>query len=242
MGHPTIYPTGVTLYDPTKAWSGYTIFPAAHLGALLIDMNGKEVQLWKGLQGFPNKLLPDGQVFGSTGLRNPDHSYQDQTDLVQVDWEGNIVWRFSRLEHIADPGQEPRWYARQHHDFQREGNPVGYYAPGQTPMNHGGKTLLLVHKDVRDPRISDQALLDDRLIEISWEGEILWSWCAHEHFDELGFDDDAKTVLFRDPNLRKLAGGSVGDWLHINSASFVGPNRHFDAGDHRFHPDNIIWD
>jgi hypothetical protein len=78
-------------------------FPAADLGALLIDMNGKEVQLWKGLQGFPNKLLPNGQVFGSTGLRAPDHSFQDQTDLVQVDWEGNIVWRFSRLEHTADP-------------------------------------------------------------------------------------------------------------------------------------------
>ena len=45
MGHPTIYPTGVTLYDPAKAWNGYTIFPAADLGALLIDMNGKEVQL-----------------------------------------------------------------------------------------------------------------------------------------------------------------------------------------------------
>jgi len=94
-------------------------------------MNGKEVRLWKGLRGFPNKLLPDGQVFGSTGLRNPNHSYQDQTDLVQVDWEGNIVWRFSRLEHIADPGQEPRWYARQHHDFQREGNSVGYYVPAR---------------------------------------------------------------------------------------------------------------
>ena len=59
MGHPTIYPTGVTLFDPVKAWSGYTIFPASDLGALLIDMNGKEVQLWKDLQGFPNKLLPD---------------------------------------------------------------------------------------------------------------------------------------------------------------------------------------
>ena len=102
MGHPTIYPTGVTLYDPAKAWNGYTIFPAGDLGALLIDMNGKEVQLWKGLQGFPNKLLPNGQVFGSTGRRAPDHSFQDQIDLVQVDWEGNIVWRFSRLEHIAD--------------------------------------------------------------------------------------------------------------------------------------------
>jgi len=242
MGHPTIYPTGVTLYDPAKAWNGYTIFPAADLGALLIDMNGAEVQLWKGLQGFPNKLLPDGQVFGSTGLRDPDQSYQDQTDLVQVDWDGNIVWRFSRLERIADPGQEPRWYARQHHDFQRDGNPVGYYAPGQTPMNDRGRTLLLVHEDVRNPKISDQMLLDDKLIEVSWEGEILWSWRAHEHFDELGFDDAAKAVLFRDPGVRKLTNGAVGDWLHINSASFVGPNRHFDAGDGRFHPDNIIWD
>ena len=26
MSYPTIYPTGVTLYDPAKAWSGYTIF------------------------------------------------------------------------------------------------------------------------------------------------------------------------------------------------------------------------
>ena len=70
----------------------------------------------------------------------------------------------------------------------------------------------------------------------------MWLWSAHEHFDELGFDDAAKAILFRDPGLRKLAAGSVGVWLHVNSASFIGPNRHFDGGDHRFHPDNIIWD
>ncbi len=44
MGHPTIYPTGATVYNPGKAWSGYTIYQAADHGALLIDMNGKEVQ------------------------------------------------------------------------------------------------------------------------------------------------------------------------------------------------------
>lgn len=27
MGHPTVYPTGVTLYNPEKAWSGYTTCP-----------------------------------------------------------------------------------------------------------------------------------------------------------------------------------------------------------------------
>ena len=32
----------------------------------------------------------------------------------------------------------------------------------------------------------------------------------------------------------------MGDWMHLNSMSTLGPNRWFDAGDERFHPDNII--
>ena len=30
--------------------------------------------------------------------------------------------------------------------------------------------------------------------------------------------------------------------MHINSMSVLGPNKWYDAGDERFHPDNIIWD
>ena len=44
MGYPSVYPTGVTVYDPEQAWSGYTIFQAPGVGALLIDMSGREVQ------------------------------------------------------------------------------------------------------------------------------------------------------------------------------------------------------
>ena len=25
MGHPTIYPTGVTVYNPEKCWNGFTL-------------------------------------------------------------------------------------------------------------------------------------------------------------------------------------------------------------------------
>lgn len=247
MGYPTVYPTGVTLHNPDKSWGGYTIFQAAGVGALLIDMTGREVQLWKGLQGFPNKLLPGGHVFGSTGERNPKYGQQDQLDLVQVDFEGRIVWRFDRLEHITDPGEEPRWYARQHHDFQREGNPVGYYAPGLDPRTDGGNTLILVHENVRNERISPRPLVDDKIIEVDWSGKIIWSWRPHEHFDELGFDETARRALRADPNVRSLSPNhgvqeGIGDWLHINSMSALGPNRWYDAGDSRFHPDNIIWD
>ena len=69
----TIFPTGVTIYNPEKCWSGYTIFQAAERGALLIDMNGNEVRMWEGLQGFPNKMLPGGYVMGSLGERNPKY-------------------------------------------------------------------------------------------------------------------------------------------------------------------------
>jgi len=241
MGYPTVFPTGVTLYLPDLAWSGYTLLQAAEVGALLIDPLGREVQLWKGLQGCPNKLLPGGQVFGSRGQRAPQVAVQDQIDLVQVDWDGNVVWKFDHLEEVSDPGQPRRWVARQHHDFQREGNPVGYYVPGQDPLIESGKTLILVHQDISNPAISDKLLLDDRIIEVDWNGDIIWSWSPNEHFEELGFDEAAKAVLQRDPNIRP-SGEGIGDWLHINSVSWVGPNKWYDDGDERFHPDNIIWD
>lgn len=240
MGHPSVHPTGVTVYQPDKSWPGYTLFQAADYGAILLDPVGREVQVWKGLHGFPNKLLPGGQVFGSTGARNPQYGFQDQLDLAQVDWDGRVVWRFDHLEEIEDPGDPRRWVARAHHDFQREGSPTGYYAPGQTPVETG-KTLLLVHRNVVDARISDVPLLDDRIVEVDATGAIVWEWHPHEHFDEFGFDDRAKAVLRSNPNLVQVQGG-VGDWLHINSLSVLGPNRWYDAGDGRFHPDNLIWD
>jgi hypothetical protein len=238
MGHPRIYPTGTTVFDADAAWAGYTVFPSAK-GALLINMRGREEQLWAGLDGFPNKVLPGGFVLGSSGQRNPKYGYQDQLDLLQADWDGNVVWRFDRNEQIADPDGRSGFIARQHHDFQREGSAVGYYAPGALPKTDGGNTLLLVHKDVRDTRISDKTILDDRFIEVDWEGRVVWEWLASEHFDELGFGEAARNLLFRDPSLVPTG---LGDWLHVNSISYLGPNRLFDAGDGRFHPDNIIWD
>ena len=60
MTYHSVYATGATRYNPTKCWNGYTIFQAKEVGALLIDMNGGEVQLWKKLHGMPNRILPGG--------------------------------------------------------------------------------------------------------------------------------------------------------------------------------------
>lgn len=239
MTYPTIYPTGATLYNPEACFNGYTVYEAKELGVMIIDMNGREVQFFKGLHGFPPKMLPGGHLIGQTGERSTKFSTQDKFDLVQVDWDGAVRWRFDRYEYIDDPGETPRWMARQHHDFQREGSPVGYYAPGQAPLVEGGKTMILGHKDVKKPAITNRLLLDDTVYEIDWEGNLLWEWVLSDHFDALDLREDSKNTLFRNPNVRPARGG-IADWAHTNSMSLLGPNRFFDAGDERFHPDNII--
>lgn len=241
MGQPFIHPTGVTMYDPEKCYNGYNLIAAKDVGAVLFDMRGNVVRVWKDLMGFPNKLLPGGHVIGSRGLRDSDFGYQDQIDLVQVDWDGNIVWKFDKKEYIEDEGQTPMWMARQHHDYQREGNPVGYYVPGMDPKVDSGNTLIVVHENCYNKRVSDKRLLDDVFIEVDWEGNIVWEWHASDHYREFGFSEGGKNALFRNPNMHECDGG-VGDWVHINCASYLGPNKWYDQGDERFHPDNIIFD
>ncbi|MGD9143610.1 MAG: aryl-sulfate sulfotransferase [Dehalococcoidia bacterium] len=244
---PSVYPTGTTIYDPEKCWNGYTLYqstlnqrPKSH-GAVLVDMNGNIVNCWRGLDGFPQKMLPGGSIFGSTGVRNPKYGFQDMLDLVQVDWDGNFTWKFDRYQRIRDGRQKPRWMLRQHHDYQREGNPVGYYVPGMEPKVDSGNTLILCHKNLVEPKISDKLLLDDTIIEVTRDGKIIWEWICSEHFDEMEFGEDAKNALYRDPGIG-MTFGKTGDWTHINSMSTLGPNQWYDGGDERFHPDNIIWD
>ncbi|MGX6995545.1 aryl-sulfate sulfotransferase [Pediococcus acidilactici] len=240
MGQPSVFPHGTTIYKPEKCFNGYTIVPLINDGVLLFDMNGNEIRRWN-MHAMPPKLFKGGYVMGSSGNRHPDYGMQDGVNLIEIDYDGNIVWEFDKLEKIDDPGRDHRWMARSHHDFQREGNPVGYYVPGQEAKPLSGNTLILGHQTIHNPKISDKRLLDEIMYEVDWQGNIVWQWSINEHFDELGFDEAAKNVLFRDPNMRSSDGG-VGDYLHVNCMSYLGPNKWYDAGDERFKPTNIIFD
>ena len=54
------------------------------------------------------------------------------------------------------------------------------------PKIQNGNTLVLAHKDVTNPRISNRLLEDDYIYEVTWDGKIIWEWLASDHFDELG--------------------------------------------------------
>jgi hypothetical protein len=73
---------------------------------------------------------------------------------------------------------------------------------------------------------------------VSWTGDVVWQWLASDHVDELGFSAEARTAI-RSAGGFNAARGSF-DWLHVNSATYVGPNRWFDQGDARFAPDNVL--
>ena len=238
MGRPTVFPTGTTLYDPSKCDSGYTLFMGRQIGAILINMNGKVVRQWKDFMGMPCKMIKGGHILGSLAARDAAIASQDFADVTMIDWDGNVEWTFNKYDHVNDPdGIE--WAARQHHDYQMEGNPVGYPVPGQEVTPDFGKMLILTHKDVNKPKISPHQLLDDCVIEIDREGSILWEWSVIDHFNEFGFTEEQKNAMYRDPTMRPTG---QGDLFHINCASYVGPNHWYDEGDERFNPQNIIMD
>ncbi|MBN1507039.1 MAG: hypothetical protein JW955_09345, partial [Sedimentisphaerales bacterium] len=120
--------TGVVRYDPAKAWDGYTLLctmggyvdpdTGVNNPAVLIDMQGNVINAWP-LTSTPSKILPGGYIIGQEGFLG---SSGGQTcPLVQLDWEGNKVWEWRGM--LRSPGAEENFGC--HHDFQREGSPVG---------------------------------------------------------------------------------------------------------------------
>jgi Arylsulfotransferase (ASST) len=235
----SVFPTGTTIYDPARAWSGYTVLsPLGTQAVIVIDMNGTVVKRWDDYvnsAGGPARILPGGVVIAARGA-NPPH--QESLEIIERDFEGNVLWRFDHNQQIETRDGETIWAARQHHDWQRDDFPAGYYSPGIRPAAEGAKTLILTHTNHTRPEVADQVLEDDRLIEVASDGNIVWEWVASDHIDELGFSAAARSAISGAPGFN--AARSSFDWLHINSATYVGPNHWFDGGDQRFAPDNVI--
>jgi hypothetical protein len=236
---PSVYPTGTTIYDKESAWNGYTVLSSLRREAVIvIDMNGNVVKEWEGFNnsaGGPARVLPGGIAMSAAGARPP---HQESLELVARDFDGNVLWRFANNERVTLRDGKTVASTRQHHDWQLADFPAGYYSPDVSPDVRSGPRLLLTKTNHVVKAVSDVLLEDDRIIEISPEGKVLWEWSAGDHIDELGFTDDARAVISAAEDFSKVRGSY--DWLHVNSATYVGPNHWFDDGDQRFAPDNVI--
>lgn len=239
MSFPTVFPHGTTLYKPEKCFNGYTVFGTEKYdeGVVLIDMNGTVVKQWKDIcqEEHPPMLLKGGYLAG-TMRPAPDKKgrlWQDEysTDLVVVDWDGKVVRSVPR--------------AGMHHEYQFEGNPVGYHTPDMPMDSYDGKLLILSHKFVFNEKISDKELYDDYIVELDADGNVIWDWLASDHFDEMNFPEEVKKALYEYPtfSMTRTPGRKGGDWIHLNTATYLGPNKWYDEDPVKyaaFHPENIM--
>ena len=96
-----------------------------------------------------------------------------------------------------------------------------------------GNTLILLQepmpeefrKKIKDPiRRSSRRILSDLVLEVSPTKKIIWEWHMYEHIDVNRYC--------------KVCNPS--DWSHTNTVQALPENRHYDAGDKRFKPGNIL--
>jgi hypothetical protein len=265
----------LTINKPEKTWKGYTLLSSAGGGvvdrqdpdnpdddilyrAALLDMDGNIIHGWSNVQGVPFKLYPGGYLMGGG-----EGGFGGRKMVIQ-DWCGNETWRWEGLPQWQEDGTTPEiddetglqvYDARQHHDFQLEGAPAGYYAPGVHPSNFTNpKTLILSNHDPESltdgwpncpdtKHISNYGLIDDAIYELDEDKNVVWKWFACEHFEQMGFSDVAKEGV----RYTKYGGGGAAadesDWTHFNNVNYLGPNKWWSKyRDWRFHPDNIIFD
>lgn len=216
---PSVFPTGVTVYDPAKAYNTYVLFSSLDSNTHLIDMDGNEVHSWPYF-GFPSEILDPKLSKGERGhillqLENGPNGFFNNKVVGELDWNGRILWQWGK----EAPGGE----ARQNHDWNRLEN---------------GNTLLVSTVDHVVKGVSEEPLADQSIYEVTSKGEIVWTWNAGDHIDQFGITPEGRELL------RKVyaKGGKGHGFLTINDMQPIGPNKWYDAGDKRFDPENIVID
>ncbi|MCH7802123.1 MAG: aryl-sulfate sulfotransferase [Chloroflexi bacterium] len=178
--------TGLTALDEVLACPGYTLYtPMYGPGEVyLLDLQGNEVHQWSleyppGLYGY---LLPNGNLFYGGKIR--DDSW-DRFQLwkrfkggvmMEVDWDGNVVWEHRDAEH--------------HHDARRTVSGGAIYLALESVPDE-------IARQVKGgiPGSDDaNGMWSDAIIEVDSAGNRVWEWHAFEHLD---FDEDV--ITFNDP-------------------------------------------
>ena len=212
MAPASIFPTGVTIYRPDKAYNCYVQFDGRDTNSYLIDMNGNDVKVWD-YTGFPSEIIDPSLTSGERGhvfVQKEPELFYNKT-LLELNWEGDIVWEWGQ--------KAPGGSASQGHAQRRLAN---------------GNTLVLSGVERVVPDVSDKPQRDQSFYEVTPGGEIVWRWVCSDHLDELGLSQTAKELMGSNRMRPRPF------LLVLNSMAPLGPNKWYGASEARFHPDNIM--
>ena len=175
MGWSINQAKGLTYHRPGQSTKGYTLVtPSNDRNAYLIDMDGRIVHLWRfdSIDPGYGRLLDNGNLLMSGSDIHLPPPPEDEptkppppferhitrlggykTTLLEVDWDGNVVWSYDNLA--------------QHHDFVRLPN-------GNTMVPEWVELPEELHRRVKGghtlPRERLPRLLGDDLVEIDPAG------------------------------------------------------------------------
>jgi hypothetical protein len=239
LANPSVYPTGVTVYDPARAYNSFVAFGAPDGKTHLIDMDGHDVHRWE-KWGFPSELIDPAINGGKKGHLVVQLSHDDapvvanfsggfsrppaaagfggifaNRTIGELDWDGHTVWEWGE--------KAPGGAARQNHDWA--------HLPD-------GNTIIVATIDRVIPSLSAKKVADQALYEITPKGDIVWTWLVADHIGEFGFSAEGLAAL----KAALKDGNNSHGFLTINDMQPIGPNKWFDGGDKRFDPDNIVID
>ncbi|MDX5629541.1 MULTISPECIES: aryl-sulfate sulfotransferase [unclassified Brenneria] len=165
--------TGLTALNADKAYPGYTLFTTLSGDGIvyLIDLSGQVVHQWKlPYSPYYAELLPNGNLYfnGWTPIEPGDVRFDHWPlykagVILEVDWDGNIVWEYHNPDH--------------HHDSRRAHNGNTYLLSiEQTPAEVASKIK---------GQIAQDNVWNDKIVELDANGEVVWEWHAWQHFDQL---------------------------------------------------------
>ncbi len=227
---PSVYPTGTSRYDPAKAYNSFVLFTGGDNIAHLIDMSGHSVHEWQDAAYHSTLIDPElnngklGHVLvtletveGQGNDLIPGRVNRRITKTIgELDWDGNVVWRFGE--------KAPGGVARQHHDWARLPN---------------GNTIVLANLVHSVNGFKQPQILDDVIYEVNPSGEVVWRWIASEHLDEFGFTPEELELVHNtdDPDYLHINNlKPVGDnrWFKNGDKRFAPDNLLFDSRNANF--------
>lgn len=210
----SVYPKGTTIHNKKKSYQSYTLFDGRDGQTYLIDMEGNLIHVWP-YSGFPVEMINPALNSGRKG----DILCQQGSDmylcenLLIVDWMGHIIWKWGK--------EAPGGAAQQNHGLKILPN---------------GNILCLVFRESTHSDLIARNIKDQAIYEIDRQGNIIWQWFSSDHIEELGFAGEKKRLLFSEKSRNRSS------LFVLNNINTLGPNKWWDTGDQRFHPDNIIFD
>jgi hypothetical protein len=208
--------TELIMWNPDKAYNGYTVFSPWNNFTYMIDMEGRLINQWEAFcQVFYAYLVEDGHLH--RGLVTPTapggilRAGGAQGQIQEVDWNDNVVWDFVAHDGDPDPANPGGSYInatfRQHHAFQRIWNKelgeytwlcLTWWAKGKTDAENLGA-------DSQYESGYANGWSPDALMEFTYDKELVWQWCFADHMITTDPSGTAATAPWTDASGRTNA-------------------------------------